>query len=388
MSPQKRFSRPAMRKPEEGRTAQKERGPLGFFSSRFRDIVRTFSPRGAAMLTSRFGADGKAPQTLEGIGREYGITRERVRQILANLFGDLDAKKYAPIFEAVAERIEWTLKQASGIVKEQTFFELLGKGDTKENGALRFFLSALSDRFANVETASISPAIALSNFSFEEWKDVNTRAKKMFRERGSSLSESEMLVLLSKLNWSRSFSEADFLNFLSVSRDVKKSTFGRWGLPSWPDITPRGTRERAFLVVEAEGEPLHFRDIAKRIDEYKLQPNGRTTHAQTVHNELIKDDRFVLIGRGLYALAVWGYKRGTVRDVIRDVLKAKQPLSRAEVIAEVLKVRKVKESTIIINLNSFFRRVDRGVYGLSEKSEKRVDGRRAAVRRARNVRAV
>lgn len=384
MSPHKRLSRQALRQSDEGRIAQKERGPLGFFSSRFRDIIRTFSPRGAAMLTSRFGADGKAPQTLEGIGREYGITRERVRQILANLFGDLDAKRYAPIFESAAERIAWTLEQASGIVKEQTFFELLGKGDAREEGAIRFFLSALSEKFTSVETISIAPSIALADFSFEVWKDVNTRAKKMFRERGASLVESEMLKELASMKWSREFSEADFLNFLSVSRDVKKSTFGRWGLPMWPDITPRGTRERAFLVVEAEGEPLHFRDIAKRIDEYGLQPNGRTTHAQTVHNELIKDDRFVLIGRGLYALAVWGYTRGTVRDVIRDILKEKQPLSRAEVIAEVLKVRKVKESTIIINLNSFFRRVNRGVYGIEEKSEKRIDGRtRAAGRRVR-----
>lgn len=387
MSPHKRFSRQAMRQPDGGQTAPKERGPLGFFSSRFRDIVRTFSPRGAAMLTSRFGADGKAPQTLEGIGREYGITRERVRQILAHLFSDLDAKRYAPAFEAAAEKISWTLKQASGIVKEEMFFELLGKGDAKEEGAIRFFLSALSDRFSVVETTSIAPSVALADFSFEEWKDVNTRAKKMFRERGTSLSEQEMLSTLSVMKWSRAFSETDLLNFLSVSRDVKKSPFGRWGLPLWPDITPRGTRERAFLVVEAEGEPLHFRDIAKRIDEYRLQPNGRTTHAQTVHNELIKDDRFVLIGRGLYALAVWGYTRGTVRDVIHDILKEKQPLSRADVITEVLKVRKVKESTIIINLNSFFRRVDRGVYGLAEKETgKRVDRRvRVSARRTRNV---
>jgi len=110
---------------------------------------------------------------------------------------------------------------------------------------------------------------------------------------------------------------------------------------------------------------MHFREIAESIDRYGLQKRGKITHPQTVHNELIKDNRFVLVGRGTYALVEWGYKKGTVREVVKDILREhKKPMTREEIVAEVFKVRNVKESTIIINLNAFFERVSKDRYDL------------------------
>ncbi|MFZ3031722.1 MAG: hypothetical protein WA082_01680, partial [Candidatus Moraniibacteriota bacterium] len=84
---------------------------------------------------------------------------------------------------------------------------------------------------------------------------------------------------------------------------------------------------------------------------------------QTVHNELIKDQRFVLVGRGIYALSDWGYKPGTVKDVITEILQAAgKPLSREDILARVLEIRQVKKSTIIINLNTFFARIGKNAY--------------------------
>ena len=149
---------------------------------------------------------------------------------------------------------------------------------------------------------------------------------------------------------------------LSVAREIKQNVGGKGGLSGWSDIKPRGTREKAYLVLKTAGKPLHFREIAELIDTYGLQKK-KHSHPQTVHNELIKDKRFVLVGRGIYALSDWGYKRGTVKEVITEILKsAGSPLSREEVLDRVLEIRQVKKSTVIINLNTFFARIGKNAY--------------------------
>ena len=149
---------------------------------------------------------------------------------------------------------------------------------------------------------------------------------------------------------------------LAVSREIKQNVFGKWGLAGWSDIKPRGTREKAYLVLKTADKPLHFREIADLIDSYGLQKKKKS-HPQTVHNELIKDKRFVLVGRGIYALSDWGYKRGTVKEVITEILRASdKPLSREEVLEKVLQIRQVKKSTVIINLNTFFARIGKNAY--------------------------
>ena len=112
---------------------------------------------------------------------------------------------------------------------------------------------------------------------------------------------------------------------------------------------------------------MHFSDIATHIKDSDFKRKDVTT--QAIHNELIKDKRFVLIGRGIYALKEWGYDKGTVADIITAVLKdAKQPLHRDEIVKRVLKSRFVKETTILLNLQSKpqFKRVAKATYDLSE----------------------
>ncbi|TSC87939.1 MAG: RNA polymerase primary sigma factor [Microgenomates group bacterium Gr01-1014_16] len=47
------------------------------------EVLATLSDREARVLRMRFGLDGKNPMTLEEVGREFGVTRERIRQIEA-----------------------------------------------------------------------------------------------------------------------------------------------------------------------------------------------------------------------------------------------------------------------------------------------------------------
>ena len=132
---------------------------------------------------------------------------------------------------------------------------------------------------------------------------------------------------------------------------------------SAPAIRTKGIRDYAYLVIKRQGAPMHFRDVADAITSLF----AKKAHVATTHNELMKDERFVLVGRGLYALSEWGYKPGVVRDVIREVLKKHGPLSRERVLEEVKKVRYVKDNTILVNLNDpkNFKRAKDGTYSIA-----------------------
>ena len=112
---------------------------------------------------------------------------------------------------------------------------------------------------------------------------------------------------------------------------------------------------------------MHFRDITELIG--KLPNNSGGVLPESVHNELIRNDNFVLIGRGIYALKEWGYEPGTVREVISEVLKsAKKPLKKDEIFKKVLKQRDVKESTVLLNLQNkkYFDKDKQGRYTIAK----------------------
>ena len=170
---------------------------------------------------------------------------------------------------------------------------------------------------------------------------------------------------LVKEDLDKSITQKALLSFLEVSKEIQQGLEGKFGKREWPEINPRGVRDRAYLIFKKEKRPLHIREVTQLInsskDEKISQPRALV---QTVHNELIKDPRFVLVGRGLYALKEWGYSPGTVQEIIAQILKENQrPLSKEEIIKKVLEQRIVKSNTILINLNKFARTAD-GKYTL------------------------
>ena len=111
------------------------------------------------------------------------------------------------------------------------------------------------------------------------------------------------------------------------------------------------------------GSPMHFKEVAKKINE----TFGKKAHYATCHNELIKDARFVLVGRGIYALAEWGYKGGIVREVIKEIIKKDGPQLKDDIVEKVLKERYLKKNTILVNLQNakYFKKNKNGLYTLA-----------------------
>lgn len=137
---------------------------------------------------------------------------------------------------------------------------------------------------------------------------------------------------------------------------------GEWGRADAKIMKVKGLRDYAYLTLRAHGSPLHYKEVAEKIKEIF----GKDAHPATTHNELIKDDRFVLVGRGIYALREWGYTPGMVKDVIKEVISKHGPLTKKEIVEKVKRERHVKDSTIKVNLQdkSTFKRIEDGRFDL------------------------
>jgi len=179
------------------------------------------------------------------------------------------------------------------------------------------------------------------------------------------MTEDQIISAVKNLNLFKEKSVSSKLIISCLKTDKRaRNVEGKWGLMEWRHVNPRSIRDKAIIVLEKAKKPLHFVEIANRIAETGFDKKMVTV--QAVHNELIRYDQFVLVGRGLYALSIWGYEPGTVSDVIEKLLEKNGAMPKKKIVEMVLKQRKVKIGTISLNLqkNPHFIRVGRAVYDL------------------------
>ena len=65
----------------------------GMRSEELAEVITRLNPRMRLVITRRFGLDGQPPRTLEQVGAELGITRERVRQLEARALRELRPRR-------------------------------------------------------------------------------------------------------------------------------------------------------------------------------------------------------------------------------------------------------------------------------------------------------
>lgn len=338
-------------------------------------LVGTLNPRNRDILSRRFGLKNGAKETLESIGKSYGITRERVRQI--EEFALAQLSKNSGQVKAVAAAVDAAkqlMVREGGVIRERALFRALSgsEKDSSANAALVFALILDGRAVRLPDNDRFHACWAQDAKTVDAFKAQTQSVAGTLASHGAVLTTEKLVRLcqdksITGLDGSR-FDERHLGLLASVSRDLGSNIFGEIGLSHWSQIHPKGVRDKAYLVIRKSGTPQHFTAIAKLINDAKF--DAKKTNVQTVHNELIKDDRFVLVGRGMYALAEWGYKAGTVKDVLTDILRTHgAALPRTELITRVGKVRLVKENTILLNLQdsaTFMRDAD-GNYHLRRK---------------------
>lgn len=339
----------------------------GVYGDFFEQVVSDLPERSREVLRRRFGIDPDAPQTLDSIGKQYGLTRERIRQIVDSSVANVKKSTSKTVAKKIYSPLEKEVQKRGNIMLEDELIEVMAPGDAAEQGAVRFFLEA-AENINRLKRKDVLKSVVHVEFDEEQWARVKDVVKAILSDVKEPLAHDILHEQYCKHQDAHADVDEEILHhFLQPVADVQKNPFGRWGMAHWRDVTPRGIREKIYLILKEYGEPMHFRSIAEHIDKYKLNKRpGTKTNVQTVHNELIKDPRFILVGRGLYGLEEWGYTPGTVRDVITAVLEEHDggPMTTDEIVKAVMQVRDVRKMTIIVNLNQFFQKAGRGVYTL------------------------
>jgi hypothetical protein len=330
-----------------------------------KDLLSDLPERSRKVLVDRFGLNQKSEtRTLDAIGKEYGITRERIRQIENHGLSSVrDSDAYTEHAQEF-EEMKRAIAALGGILAEATILEELARNSGEQNHVVflltvgshfddRRETSDFHDRWHTDAQLAESVEAALANL----YESIETNRL---------TPEEEFLQLFAKHLKQEGVKprEQDTMRrWLVISKRIGKNPLGEWGRQDSPHVRIKNTRDFAYLTLKRHGSPMHFTEVAKGIEKLF----GREAHPATTHNELIKDGRFVLVGRGLYALKEWGYEPGVVRDVIKGILKREGALSREDIIDRVKRERYVKDATIAVNLQSnAFTRLSDGRYTLAK----------------------
>ncbi len=313
-------------------------------------ILSPLQDRSLDIVKSRFGLGADTERkTLEAIGDKYGITRERVRQIEQAALNLIKKSE-----EYKSEGATWTelkdlVHELGGIVAEDELLSSISKDEETQNH-VHFYL-VLGDDFA--KHREDDDFVSRWSVDDEVTEKVHDSLASLYQKLSDDelISESEMIDRfigeLKKANIDHRDNEIA-KRWLCLSKGICKNPLGEWGKASASGVKTRGIKDYAYLMMRKHGSPMHFREVAEAI----TGTFEKKCHTATCHNELIKDKRFVLVGRGIYALQEWGYKPGVVRDVIREILKREGPLTKEEIVDKVLKERYLKKNTILVNLQN------------------------------------
>jgi len=332
-----------------------------------KNLISELPDRARDIVIGRFGLGSDAEKkTLESIGQEYGITRERVRQIENSALNKIRQSEAYEKEQKIFEELHSAMQSLGVIVPEETLFSnITNKQDVKNH---IHFLLVIGDPFmretedkhfyhrwhvdeqfaGKVHDAIKTLVNGLTNDDLVSEADVITAFSKEIKKAGIPQKQVDKETLL---------------RWLDLSKNISKNPLGEYGRSSSPNIKVKGMRDYAYLVIRQHGSPMHFTEVTKQISKLF----GKKAHVATTHNELIKDQRFVLVGRGLYALSSWGYMTGVVKDVLKQILDQHGPLTKKEIIDKVLKERYVKDNTIIVNLQNprHFKKLSDGRYTIA-----------------------
>ena len=325
-------------------------------------LVKDLTSRNRDVISRRFGLKNGKKETLESIGKSYGITRERVRQI--EEFSLKQLSKFANSNADVASFVTWarnTVDSNGGVLKERELFKVFSgqESDSQANASLLFLLSVNGDLARSPENDEFHSFWSVDAARADSFQAATETLIKALEKNANVVPRNELDAFASKN------SVENVATCFSVSKLIKGNMFDQVGLVAWPEVKPRGVKDKAYLVLKRANSPRHFGEIAKLINDVNF--SDKKANTQTVHNELIKDKRFVLVGRGMYALSQWGYPEGTVKDVLVDILKkSSKPIAKESLVAKVKDVRLVKENTILLNLQDakIFSKKEDGTYVL------------------------
>lgn len=373
------------------------------------NLFSELNERERDVLARRFGLHGQDRETLEEIGKIHSLTRERIRQIETSSIKRLrQLENLDTYLSGLKNIIIRLLEEHGGLMEKEYLFNNLvnfsigaGKKDDNEIKHKRHFNFLISkllhDEFEEINNSELfKESFKLKYHSLEHLEALTLELLAKIREVKKIFMTEDLINLSKGLSAYKThedkFNPASSLDIsgilvsdlfqepvdainknkaiysiLQAAKKIEQNKFGHWGIDEWREIKPKTINDKIYLILKNNGKPMHFAEIALKINQIGF--DKKPANAATVHNELILDDKYILVGRGLYGLKEWGYKKGTVAEVIeRIIIEAGRPLSREEIINKVLGQRIVKKATINLALmnRQKFELIQDGKYGIKQ----------------------
>ena len=333
-------------------------------------------PRQVKVLTKRHGLDNGEELTLAKLGKIFNVTRERIRQIESAALAQARKRaKDGHIDELVSLAVE-ELEKTGGVRKEDALLQELKS--FAENGKIlpinftnqvRFLLEISGQVFYHREDEELSSHWHLSEAHQRKALDfLDGLITHLHDKKHEALHKNQFNEFFHEVRTLHKLEEDVAKHYLQISRRFGNNIYGDFGLMEWEEVNPRVARDWIYLILKKTGKPLHFKDIATEVRKHR--PSAKKTNAQTIHNELIKDKRFILVGRGIYGLREMDkLPAGTIRDILVHILKENGPMKTKDIISKVLEHRIFKETTILFNLQNkkYFKRLASGAYEATKK---------------------
>ncbi|HNU81582.1 MAG TPA: sigma factor-like helix-turn-helix DNA-binding protein [bacterium] len=305
------------------------------------------------ILTRRFGLNGDKNETLEKIGQLHKLTRERVRQIENASIKKIkrldNLSNYLVTLKSVVEEL---LKEHGGLLRRDFLLDILTvmslemNNDVDINSAeyeknrqvyknrFNFILSKLLDDDFDLmpDSSNFNASVKLKEESLEHFEKLSKDLLSKLESLNKTFDTEGVLSLLKSLDSYSQYQDkleannsaditpifksqifpdkAEIINsnktlysLMQALKDLERNKFGYWGKADWQEIKPKTINDKIYLVLKNAGKPLHFTEIASKINEIKF--DHKNANPATVHNELILDERYVLTGRGMYGLREW-----------------------------------------------------------------------------------
>lgn len=354
------------------------------------NLFNELSERERDVLARRFGLHGQERETLEEIGKIHNLTRERIRQIETSSIKRLKRlESLDKYLSGLKNVIIHLLEEHGGLMEKEYLFNNLvhfSLGSSKKDNSQKhqrhfnFLISKLlREEFEEVENSPLfKSSFKLKYRSLDHFEELAKELLEKIKEAKKIFQTEDLIKLSKELNSYKTnqekFNSSNNLdlsgvltadNFtepvqiinenkavysvLQAAKKIEQNKFGHWGIDEWREIKPKTINDKIYLILKNNGKPLHFAEIASRINQTGF--DKKKANAATVHNELILVEKYILVGRGLYGLKEWGYKKGTVAEVIENVMKESgTALSREEIINKVFEQRMVKKATINLAL--------------------------------------
>lgn len=316
------------------------------------------NPRHREVIIGRFGfGESGRTETLQFIGDELSITRERVRQIEADAIENLQQNQIVGnILNKVLTKLKEIVDElGGGFMPKRTLWECCGKDDFLIKHLMFFAVVGKkvqvienSDDFRTCIVASNHELVPLIIASLH-----NLAIKLQDRPALEPIVLRMFSAILAQIGIPpHMITEKNMLLWLELSKTIVCNPLtGEWGRVEDWHIKPKTVSDYAYVVLSlSKKKPLHFEEIAQLIAE----ATDEELNIATVHNALIYDERFVLSGRGLYSLKVDGFDQRPIKDIVHDILKeAGTPLTKDEIVSKVLTRKVVKEASIVSTLSKF-----------------------------------